>query len=95
MGLLRHGVGDPLRVVGDPLRVVGEPLVCFLKKPITWLNEVIPCVPNGILVGLSHITVATYMYLQNISQARIKITTKFRTKGVDRSRLTLTVLNAL
>ena len=26
VGLLRHVLGDPLRVVGDPLDVVGDPL---------------------------------------------------------------------
>ena len=32
VGVLWHGVGDPLGDVGEQLRIVGEPLVWCIKK---------------------------------------------------------------
>ena len=41
--------------------------------------KVVICVPNGISVGLTHITFTTYIYLRNKSQASIEITPKLKT----------------
>ena len=46
-------------------------------------------IPNCQVGSLKHITFTMYYYLQNKSQAEIKINKKFRTYGVDRSPLTL------